>query len=83
MTHYVLLSRSRSISPKDRQFLAGQPGVQIVDEVGARALLVDATEDAAETLRAVLTDWIITRETVYSRSMRTKSRAVTKSRTIA
>ena len=68
MAHYVLLPRCRSISPEIRQLLAKQPGVRVIDEAGGKALLIDATEDAAERLRDVLIDWIITRETAYPRS---------------
>ena len=68
MAHYVLLPRCRSISPEIRQILIKQPDVHVVDEAGGKALLIDATEETVERLRGILTDWIITRETVYPRS---------------
>ena len=79
MARYVLLPRSRSISIEARQILIEQPGVQIVDECAGRALLVDATEDAAKILGEVLTNWIITRETVYPRPAATECKVFTKS----
>lgn len=68
MTHYVLLPRSRSISPEARKLLVEQPGVEVIDEAAGKALLVDATDDAAASLRDVLPDWIISPETAYPRS---------------
>ena len=68
MTHYVLLPRSRSISAEARKILGEQPGVEVVDETYGKALLIEATDDAAASLRVMLPDWIISPETSYPRT---------------
>ena len=79
MAHYVLLPRSRSISTEARRLLIKQSGVQIIDEYEGKALLVDATEEGAKSLRETFTDWIITRETVYMQTAHTDRKVDSKS----
>lgn len=68
MPRYVLLPRSRSISSATRRILKEQLEVEVVDECAGRALLVEATEDAADNLSRLLGDCIVARESAYPRS---------------
>ena len=70
MARYVLLPRSRHVSPEARKRLVDQAGIEVVDETAGRAFLVDATDEAVAGLRKALPDWIISPEILHPRPSR-------------
>lgn len=63
---YVLLCREETPDPEDLGKIAGAPGVKILDHSVPRALLVEASKETADRLRADLKKWTISEEIVYS-----------------
>jgi len=67
MPRYVLFNRSKEAEPEAIQRLESMPSVTIIDQVGNRALLVEAAEDAIESLRNELPGWVVSDEMDYDR----------------
>lgn len=67
MARYVLLRRKKSPEPAELESIAALPGVTIVDQTVARALLIDASDESVAILRSRLKDWIIAEEVEYPR----------------
>jgi hypothetical protein len=65
MPHYVLVYRGESPRKADLELIAHATDVRIVDETAARAMLVDASETAAQRLREQLQDWLVAEETTH------------------
>ena len=63
---YVLRCREETPDPDDLRRIANAPGVKILDHSVPRALLVEASEEAAARLRSDLKKWIIAEEVTYS-----------------
>jgi hypothetical protein len=51
---------------QDFNVIERQPGVRIIDRTLDRALLISATDDAVQRLRAALPHWAIEEEKVLS-----------------
>jgi len=64
---YVLLCREKTPDPEDLRTIANAPGVKILAHSVPRALLVEASQEAADKLRSDLKNWSISEEVVYSR----------------
>ncbi len=67
MSRYVLLSREKEVRREDSEAVAREPGVTVIEEGVGRAILVEATEEAADRLREHLPGWIVSKETVHPR----------------
>ncbi len=63
---YVLLCRDENPEPSDLSSIANAPGVKILEHSVPRALLVEASEEAAARLRTNLKRWTIAKEVTYS-----------------
>ncbi len=63
---YVLLCREETPDPEDLRAIANAPGVKILAHSVPRALLVEASQEAADKLRLDLKKWIISEEVTYS-----------------
>ncbi len=63
---YVLLCREETPDPNDLKRIANAPGVKILAHSVPRALLVEASQEAADKLRSDLKKWIIAKEVTYS-----------------
>lgn len=63
---YVLFCREEIPDPDDLQRIANAPGVKILDHSVPRALLIEASQEAADKLRSDLKRWSISEESVYS-----------------
>jgi hypothetical protein len=63
---YVLLCREETPDPDDLRAIANAPGVKILPHSIPRALLVEASQEAADKLRSDLKKWIISKEVTYS-----------------
>ena len=63
---YVLLCHKEDPDPDDLRRIANAPGVKILAHSVPRALLVEASQEAAEKLRLDLKKWSISEEVVYS-----------------
>lgn len=66
MAHYVLVFRGAEPPEADLQLIEQEADVTIVDHSASRALLVDATENAAKRLREELDKWIVAAEVMYA-----------------
>jgi hypothetical protein len=67
MQRYTLFYRGGTLPAGDVQKIRSTPGVRVIDDELARALLVEAEEPAIEALRRALPDWRIGHEVFYSR----------------
>jgi len=67
MPRYILVARSRTADDAEIERIRRTPGLTVVDETANRAMLVDASEEAATELRSELRDWQIEEEISYSR----------------
>ena len=65
MARYVLLSRDPEPSDEDLSRIAATPGVTILDQTLSRAMLLEATDQAAAELRSGLPRWIVSAEVEY------------------
>ena len=63
---YILRCREETPDPDDLRRIASAPGVKILDHSVPRALLVEASEEAADRLRSNLKKWIFAKELTYS-----------------
>ena len=61
----MLLSREKDARREDFDAVASEPGVTIIEETVGRAILVEATEEAAERLREHLPGWVVSKETFH------------------
>lgn len=66
MPRFVLLSRKAAPDASDLERIASEPGITILDHEVAEALLIEASEEAADHLRAALRGWIVSKETVHA-----------------
>jgi hypothetical protein len=65
VAHYVLLFRGDDPLPEDLELIEQAPDVTILDHTAARALLVEAPEQAATRLRDQLQDWLVAEEVTH------------------
>jgi hypothetical protein len=63
---YVLLCRDEIPDSDDLRTIANAPGVKTLAHSIPRALLVEASQEAADKLRSDLKKWIIAKEVTYS-----------------
>ena len=63
---FVLLCREETPDPNDLRTIANAPGVKILAHSVPRALLVEASQEAADKLCSDLKKWIIAKEVTYS-----------------
>ncbi len=63
---YVLLCREETPDPDDLKRIANAPGVKILAHSVPRALLVEASQEAADKLRSDLKKWLVSKEMTHS-----------------
>lgn len=60
--HFVVKRKSDSVDASDLEQVAAQYGVEIIDRIADQAALIEASQDAAEQLKANLRGWSVTPE---------------------
>lgn len=66
MARYVLFSRKADPDPADVALIAEAMDVTVIDN-SQRAILLEATEEAAARLKEALPDWVVAPEVDYER----------------
>jgi hypothetical protein len=69
MGRYVLFCREASPDPDDLRDIENEPGVTVLNHEVARAMLVEASVEAAASLRSKLEKWTIAKEETYPSPM--------------
>ena len=67
MGRYVIFCRNTEHASNDLPQITGTDGVKVLEEVGGRSLLVEASEEAIAKLRSRLKHWTIADEVTYPR----------------
>jgi len=67
MGHYILLSRHSEPPQEDLERIAKAPGVTVLNTTLDRAMLVEASPEAASALDEQLDGWTLAEEAVHPR----------------
>lgn len=65
MAHYVLKFRGTNPPQSDLDRIDRAPGIRILDRTARRAMLLEASDDAAAALDQQLADWTVAKEVTY------------------